>query len=210
MFEPKSLKSRHLLSRPLLHSGFSWSNMFKADFFRERGKISPVQFLILLQLRKQSKYGYEILKALQKQFENVWEPKTGTIYPALKRLEARDFVITKVKDKKDFYSLTEKGEKLLTKAGKYLGIDLEFAEKYYSFVSKSISPLLRAELIKRIKEELSREDEWPPIFLHFLLKEISDEKANLEILKKLRKFLQTRLILIDERIKEFEEKRVDL
>jgi len=179
--------------------------MFKADFFRERGRVSPVQFLILLQLRKQSKYGYEILKALQQQFENVWEPKTGTIYPALKRLEARDFVRTKVKDEKDFYFLTEKGEKLLTKAGKYLGIDLEFAEKYYNFVSKRIPPLLRAELIKRIKEELSREDEWPPIFLHFLLNEISDEKTNLEILKKLRKFLQTRLILIDERIKEFEE-----
>ncbi len=180
--------------------------MFKADFFRKRGRISPVQFLILLQLRKQSKYGYEILKALQKQFENVWEPKTGTIYPALKRLEARDFVRTKVKDEKDFYSLTEKGEILLTEAGKYLGIDLEFAEKYYNFVSKRIPPLLRAEIIKRIKEELSREDEWPPIFLHFLLNEISDEKTNLEILKKLRKFLQTRLILIDERIKEFEEK----
>lgn len=206
LFEPKDLKSRPLLGSPLLHSCSSWSDMFKADFFRERGRISPVQFLILLQLRKQSKYGYEILKALQKQFENVWEPKTGTIYPALKRLDARGFVRTKVKDEKDFYFLTEKGEKLLTDAGKYLGIDLEFADKYYNFVSKRISPLLRTELIERIKQELSREDEWPPIFLHFLLNEISDEKTNLEILKKLRKFLHTRLILIDERIKELEEK----
>ncbi|MFQ6080212.1 MAG: PadR family transcriptional regulator [Candidatus Bathyarchaeia archaeon] len=181
--------------------------MFKAGFFRGRGGISPVQFLILLQLKKQSKYGYEILRALRKQFGDVWEPKTGTIYPALRRLEARGFVRTEVKGEKEFYSLTEKGEGLLRDAGEYLGIDLEFADKYYNFVSRRIPPLLRANLIERIKEGLSRQDEWPPIFLHLLLNEITDEKAKLEILKKLREFLQTRLILIDERIQKLEGKK---
>ena len=178
--------------------------MFKAGFFRGRGGISPVQFLILLQLKKQSKYGYEILKALRKQFGDVWEPKTGTIYPALRRLEARGFVRTEVKDEKEFYSLTEKGEGLLKDAGEYLESDLEFADKYYKFVSRRIPPFLRAKLIEHIKERLSQQDEWPPIFLHLLLNEIADEKAKLEILKRLREFLQTRLVFIDERIKELE------
>jgi len=181
--------------------------MFKAGFFRGRGGISPVQFLILLQLKKQPKYGYEILKALREQFGDVWEPKTGTIYPALRRLEARGFVKTEVKDEKEFYSLTERGERLLGDAGEYLESDLEFADKYYSFVSRRIPPLLRAKLIERIKEGLSRLDEWPPIFLPLLLNEIADEKAKLEILKKLREFARTRLILIDERIRELEEKK---
>jgi len=181
--------------------------MFKAGFFRGRGGISPVQFLILLQLKKQPKYGYEILKALREQFGDVWEPKTGTIYPALRRLEARGFVRTEVKDEKDFYSLTERGERLLRDAGEYLESDLEFADKYYSFVSRRIPPLLRAKLIERTKEGLSRLDEWPPIFLPLILNEIADEKGKLEILKKLREFARTRLILIDERIKELEGKK---
>lgn len=163
-----------------------------------------MQFLILLQLKKQSKYGYEILKALRKQFGDVWEPKTGTIYPALRRLEARAFVRTEVKGGKEFYSLTEKGEGLLRDAGNYLGIDLEFADRYYDFVSRRLPPLLRAKLIERIKDGLSRQDEWPPILLHLLLNEIADEKAKLEILVKLREFLRTRLVLIDERIRELE------
>jgi len=166
-----------------------------------------VQFLILLQLKKQPKYGYEILKALREQFGDVWEPKTGTIYPALRRLEARGFVRTEVKDEKDFYSLTERGERLLRDAGEYLESDLEFADKYYSFVSRRIPPLLRAKLIERTKEGLSRLDEWPPIFLPLILNEIADEKGKLEILKKLREFARTRLILIDERIKELEGKK---
>ena len=60
------------------------------------------------------------------------------------------------------------------------------------------------ELIERIKDGLSRQDEWPPLLLHLLLNEIADEKAKLEILVKLREFLRTRLILIDERIRELE------
>jgi len=168
-----------------------------------------VQFLILLQLKKQPKYGYEILKALREQFGDVWEPKTGTIYPALRRLEARGFVRTEVKDEKDFYSLTERGERLLRDAGEYLESDLEFADKYYSFVSRRIPPLLRAKLIERTKEGLSRLDEWPPIFLPLILNEIADEKGKLEILKKLREFARTRLILIDERIRELEGKKVE-
>jgi len=181
--------------------------MFKAGFFRGRGGISPVQFLILLQLKKQPKYGYEILKALRGQFGDVWEPKTGTIYPALRRLEVRGFVKTEVKDEKEFYSLTEKGERLLRDAGDFLESDLEFGDKYYKFVSRCIPPFLRGKLIEHIKEGLSRQDEWPPVFFHLLLNEITDEKTRLEILKRMREFLQTRLVFIDGRIKELEGKK---
>jgi len=180
--------------------------MFKAGVFRERGGVSPVQFLILLQLKKQSKYGYEILRALQEQFRAVWKPRTGTIYPALRRLEARGFVKTEVKDEKEFYSLTEKGEELLKEAGEYLESDLEFADRYYKFVSRRIPPFLRAKIIERLKRMLYEEDQWPPIFLHLIEEEITDEKTRLEILEKLKAFLQTRLILIDERIKGLEGK----
>lgn len=67
-------------------------------------------------------------------------------------------------------------------------------------------PFLRVKLIEQIKEKLSEEDQWPPIFLHNFFNDIADEKTRLEILKKLRGFLQTRLIIVDKRIKELEGK----
>ncbi len=35
-------------------------------------KLSPIELLILLQLKKKPMYGYEIIKALKKIFEGVW------------------------------------------------------------------------------------------------------------------------------------------
>lgn len=178
--------------------------MFKAGVFRGRGGISPVQFLILLQLRKQSKYGYEVLKALQEEFGVIWKPRTGTVYPALRRLEARGFVETEVRDEREFYSLTEKGEELLREVGEYLEGDLEFAERYYKFVLRHMPPFLRTKLLEHIKKRLYERGRWPPIFLHLIEEEIRDEKARLELLKRMKEFLQARLVLIDERIKELE------
>ena len=82
-----------------------------------RRVVSPLQFLIILQLKKESKYGYQILKTLKEEFEGIWELKTGTFYPAIRSLETRGFVKTELKEEKEFYSLTEKGDTLLMKLG---------------------------------------------------------------------------------------------
>lgn len=174
------------------------STMFRSCFFVGAERISPVQFLILLQLRKQPMYGYEILKALREQFGDIWEPKTGTVYPALRRLETRGFVQTELKEDKEFYSLTEKGKETLKDAGGLLEGDLEFAEKYYRF----LPPLHRHRIMEKMMEKLSH-GRWP-ILLPFHPNNFEDRKTHIGHLKIVRKAAQKWLQAIDKRIKELE------
>ncbi|MEM2890441.1 MAG: PadR family transcriptional regulator [Candidatus Hadarchaeum sp.] len=175
--------------------------MFRPGFFVKAERISPVQFLILLQLRKQPMYGYEILKALREQFGDIWEPKTGTIYPALRRLETRGFVQTELKEEKEFYSLTERGRDILKDAGGLLEGDLEFAEKYY----RILPPLHRGRIMEKMMERMAH-GRWPifPPFPPFHPNMFEDKEAQIRSLKRIREAAQKWLQALDERIKELE------
>ena len=61
--------------------------MIGRHYMYKGNRISPPQFLMLVMLRKGPMYGYEVLKVLREEFQGFWEPQTGAIYPALKRLE---------------------------------------------------------------------------------------------------------------------------
>ena len=172
--------------------------MFNLGFFVKAGRISPIQFLILLQVRKEPQYGYEILKALREHFGDVWEPQTGTIYPALRRLEARGFVQTELKEDKEVYSLTEEGREILKDAGELLEADLEFAERYYRFLPAPP----RGRIMEKMMERLPHRP-WP-IFLPFPPNEFEDKETQIRHLKMLREIAHQRLQVIDERIKELE------
>jgi PadR family transcriptional regulator PadR len=50
-------------------------------------KVGAVSLWPLLLLAERPMYGYEIIKELEKKFSGYWKPKTGTIYPALEKLE---------------------------------------------------------------------------------------------------------------------------
>lgn len=172
--------------------------MFRSDFFTKTERISPIQFLILLPLRKQPMYGYEILKALREQFGDIWKPKTGTIYPALKRLETKGLVQTELKEEKEFYSLTEKGEEVLKDAGEFLEGGLEFAEKYYRFLPS----LHRSRIMEKMMERLSH-GRWP-IFLPFHPNKFEDKETRIRNLKMIREVAQKWLQAIDKGIKKLE------
>jgi DNA-binding PadR family transcriptional regulator len=73
-------------------------------------RISPLQFVMLLMLREKPMYGYELLKTLREEFEGVWTPQTGSVYPALKRLEDHGLVHSTVKDGTEYYALAPEGE----------------------------------------------------------------------------------------------------
>ncbi len=177
--------------------------MFKASLFRRIKGISPIQFLILLQLNEESKYGYEILKTLREQFRGIWEPKTGTIYPALRRLEERGFVATERKGDKDFYSLTDKGSLLLRELLERLEHDIYFADKYYSFVFKSLPASFKAKLFIKWIEEVTDKIPWPPL-LQIFLDKVEDKDLKLRLLKIIRRILQDRLRFVEEEIRKIE------
>jgi len=172
--------------------------MFVPNFFTRSERLSPVQLLILLQLRKQSMYGYEILKTLREQFGDIWEPKTGTIYPALRRLETRRFIQTELKEEKEFYSLTEKGKEMLKDAGGLLEGDLEFAEKYY----RCLPPPHRGRIMRKMMERMSQ-GRWP-LFVPFHPNNFEDKKTQIMTLKMMREAAQKWLQALEERVRELE------
>ncbi|MGD2247826.1 MAG: PadR family transcriptional regulator [Candidatus Methanofastidiosia archaeon] len=73
--------------------------------------------LILMLLVNKEMYGYQVMKGLADITSGIYEPKSGTIYPALKRLEKRGFIKSEMRDvegnRLKYYSITEKGKKRL-------------------------------------------------------------------------------------------------
>jgi DNA-binding PadR family transcriptional regulator len=100
-------------------------------------RLSPLQSVMLILLRQKPMYGYELLKVLREEFEGVWSPQTGTIYPAVKRLEERDLVLVDNKDGTDYYSLTDKGERVLQESVKQMPSDLGFMIRYFQILDKA-------------------------------------------------------------------------
>jgi len=115
---------------------------------RKQSRLSPVELLILLMLNKKPMHGYELVKTLREEFGEIWEPKTGTIYPALRRLEIRGFVRVEVENQREVYVLTDKGKEALKEAWKVLEAELEFAERYQRLIvplsSRPASTVMRA------------------------------------------------------------------
>jgi len=165
--------------------------------------VSPLQFLMLLQLNKGARYGYEILKELKESFKGVWEPKTGTIYPALKRLETRGFVKTEMRDDKEFYSLTEKGVILLNQIGERLGMNLRFWDRYFLFISEWMPKEMKVRFVEKLKT-LPDEATWPAIFIeHFF--DGMDSSIKMEVLERMKMRMMNGLTALDGMIRVLED-----
>src|SRR5919197_907417 len=78
-------------------------------------KVGAVSLWLLILLSERPMYGYEIIKELGKRFAGYWKPKTGTIYPALEKLE-QDKLVTSQREFREegpdrkHYALAKKGE----------------------------------------------------------------------------------------------------
>lgn len=73
-------------------------------------RISPSQLIMLIKLADRPMYGYELLKALREDYNGVWDPQTGAVYPALRRLQDHGLLSVENRDGKDHYSLSKDGE----------------------------------------------------------------------------------------------------
>src|SRR5918912_758760 len=78
-------------------------------------KVGAVSLWLLILLSERPMYGYEIIRELGKRFSGYWKPKTGTIYPALEKLE-QDKLVTSQREFREegpdrkHYALAKKGE----------------------------------------------------------------------------------------------------
>jgi PadR family transcriptional regulator PadR len=84
-------------------------------------RVGTVQLWLLLLLSDKPMYGYEIIRELERRFSGYWSPKTGTVYPALEKLEENGLVTGQIEfrdhgpDRKH-YAITNKGKEELKSA----------------------------------------------------------------------------------------------
>lgn len=73
--------------------------------------------LVLSVLENENMYGYEMIKKIKVQSENVFEFQEGTLYPILHALEQKNYIISYWDEtgpkKRKYYSITKDGKKHL-------------------------------------------------------------------------------------------------
>jgi PadR family transcriptional regulator, regulatory protein PadR len=130
-------------------------------------KVGAVSLWLLLMLSEKPMYGYEIIRELEKRFSGYWKPKTGTIYPALDRLEKNKLVTSRVEFREEapdrkHYALTDKGQVELASTMSYWTKMTEILETYretHQSIFRHKSELGKQELSKffiRLGEALER------------------------------------------------------
>jgi DNA-binding PadR family transcriptional regulator len=163
--------------------------------------VSPLQILLLIQLENSPKYGYEMLKNLKDEFDGVWEPKTGTVYPALKSLEKKGFVKTQDTKEKDYYVITKKGRGIFKQLLGFMENSTKFSTKYMIVVFKLLSEEMRIGFLDFISDIMGNKN----LFTYEIMTKLSE---NLDIdskrlfLKKMRFIIKQRLKIIDELIEK--------
>ncbi|MBL7078896.1 helix-turn-helix transcriptional regulator [Candidatus Bathyarchaeota archaeon] len=168
------------------------------------GAVSPLQFLLLLQLNEGPKYGYEMLKFLRDEFEGVWEVRTGSLYPALRSLESRGFVETAMKDETEFYTLTPSGEDLLNSFSERIELRSKFTNRFFRAMFKLMPPNIRSGVLE-IFRKLSEDDMDFYSAQMDLLNESMDKESMLECLDEVKSIMETRLEMIERVRQKIEE-----
>ena len=81
-----------------------------------RGGLLSILLLWILKKKGSHMYGYEIIQTIGKTTEGKWVPKPGTIYPILRRLEAKGYVKSEWSSSKStgpsrcYYRITPEGK----------------------------------------------------------------------------------------------------
>ncbi|HET7284594.1 MAG TPA: PadR family transcriptional regulator [Nitrososphaeraceae archaeon] len=120
-------------------------------------KVGAVSLWLLILLSERPMYGYEIIRELAKRFSGYWKPKTGTIYPALEKLE-QDKLVTSQREFREegpdrkHYALSQKGEAQLSQSVLRWIKMMEMLEHY----RETHEAIFRYKRDDASKEELSK------------------------------------------------------
>ena len=115
--------------------------LFQFFHHRHSGRLSRVEILVLAQLRRGPAHGYAILSDLQEHLGGR-KIKSGTLYPALRRLVHRGFIKGKKlrqEERPDAieYQLTAKGQKVLTFALRTMGSEMHKQDRFWHFLGET-------------------------------------------------------------------------
>ena len=97
--------------RIYIYVGFSMGfDILSLVHERPSYKLTRLEFLVLLSLRKKPLHGYAIMKKLTDKMPGVWKVKSGSLYPLLKRMVKKGLLEKRAKRKKTKYALTIEGK----------------------------------------------------------------------------------------------------
>ncbi|RWZ60635.1 PadR family transcriptional regulator [Halobacillus fulvus] len=79
-----------------------------------------IEILLLSILAQEDCYGYQMTKKLRVLSEDAYQMNEGTLYPALKRLEKKEYVSSywsseSAGGRRKYYSITEEGRTILAR-----------------------------------------------------------------------------------------------
>ena len=161
-----------------------------------RMPVSPLQMLLLIQLDQGPKYGYEMLKTLKEEFEGTWEPKTGTVYPALKSLTKKGYIETQTREETDYYLITDEGLKIFELMLKHLESSIDFSIKYISVVFKWLTSERKQGALELLNKLANKEQLMSQSLLGEFTQNI-DTDIREPILKQIKQISQNRLEMIN-------------
>ena len=169
-------------------------------------RLSRVEVLVLAQLRRGPAHGYAILSGLQEQLGG-WQIKSGTLYPALRRLVNRGLIKGKKVQQEDRpdaieYQLTPKGQKVLTHALMHLGDDMRKQDSFWFFLSDSTRGETTKALFDHVVESRS------PSGFAYIKRSYCTPKCegkNLDFLLQYKEYLQGELAWVDKHLKELKK-----
>jgi DNA-binding PadR family transcriptional regulator len=165
----------------------------------EGNRISSMQFLMIVILRKGPMYGYEVLKAMREEFSGLWEPQTGAVYPALKKLEEHGLLRSEPREGKDYYHITEEARKWLEERLSSMSNEVLFMSRYFQVISDAATEIGGGANGLQEKQSL------PPHILYLVGEEI-DPQDRLKHLRKIREMLANGLVDMDREIERLESK----
>jgi DNA-binding PadR family transcriptional regulator len=163
--------------------------------------VSPLQVLLLIQLDGGPRYGYEVLKSLKEEFVGTWEPKTGTVYPALKSLERKGYLETVEKGGTDFYTITPEGKDLFRLFESHLVESLDFTVKYLSVVFRWMPRDMKQGAVRLMGKLAEKDDVLTEKMLTEFYRNL-DTDVKVSFLKTVREATMHRLELIDSLLEE--------
>lgn len=176
--------------------------MIGRNYAYKGNRISPPQFLMLVILRKGPMYGYEVLKVLREEFHGFWEPQTGAIYPALKRLEEQKLILSETKEGKEYYSLTPEGNEWMLESLRSISQEAQFMGRYFSFLGKAASETVDHSVATQEQIDVVMQ---LPLHLASLLRDDLTPKERLEMLRQAKTMMNLHLKGIEKAIDKYEK-----
>ena len=161
-----------------------------------RMPVSPLQMLLLIQLDQGPKYGYEMLKTLKEEFKGTWEPKTGTVYPALKSLTKKGYIETQTRDETDYYLITDDGLKVFELMLNHIESSIDFSIKYISVVFKWLTSERKQGALELMNKLANKEQLMSQSLLGEFTQNI-DMDIREPLLRQIKKISQNRLEMIN-------------